>query len=121
MKILGSEITPYKTYLNRRQFIQSSIASVMTSTLSSNLYAEHNKSNNQYSDQLSEIDMLNTYEEITTYNNYYEFGTGKSDPSSNSGSFKSHPWSINIEGLVKKSGIMNLEDILKNMTIEDRI
>ena len=120
MKIIGSEITPYKTYLNRRKFIQSSIASVMTTTLSSNLYAEHNKSNNKYSDQLSEKDMLNTYEEITTYNNFYEFGTGKSDPSSNSSSFKPHPWSISIEGLVKKSGMMNLEDVLKDMTIEDR-
>ena len=120
MKILGSEITPYKTYLNRRQFIQSSFASVATFALASNLYASHNKSQNQYSDQLSEKDVLNTYEEITTYNNFYEFGTGKSDPSSNSSSFKPHPWSISIEGLVKKSGMMNLEDVLKDMTIEDR-
>ena len=121
MKILGSEITPYKTYLNRRQLIKSSIALAITSSLSSNLYAEHNKSNNYSTDQLSEKDILNSYEEITTYNNFYEFGTGKSDPSSNSGLFKPRPWSINIEGLVKQSGIINLEDLLKNMTIEDRI
>ena len=48
MKILGSEITPYKTYLSRRQFIKSSLASVFTSTLAPNLYAEHKISSNQY-------------------------------------------------------------------------
>ena len=121
MKILGSEITPYKIYLNRRKFIKSSIATVITSSLASNLYARHKNSSNRYTDQLSEKDVLNTYEEITTYNNFYEFGTGKSDPSSNSGLFKSYPWSINIEGLVEKSGTFNLEDLLKDMTIEDRI
>ena len=121
MKIFGSEITSYKAYLNRRQFIQSSTATLIGTTLSSNLYGAHEKKDNQYNDQLSQNDTLNTYEEISTYNNYYEFGSGKSDPSSNSGQFKSHPWSINIEGLVKKPGTINLEDLLKAVTIEDRI
>ena len=121
MKIFGSEITPYKTYLTRRQFIQSSIATSIATTLSSNLYATHEKQDNQYSDQLSQNDSLNTYEEITTYNNFYEFGVGKSDPSSNAGQFKSRPWSINIEGLVQKPGVIDLEDLLKDITIEDRI
>ena len=121
MKIFGSEITPYKTYLTRRQFIQSSIATSIATTLSSNLYATHEKQDNQYSDQLSQKDSLNTYEEITTYNNFYEFGVGKSDPSSNAGQFKSRPWSINIEGLVQKPGVIDLEDLLKDITIEDRI
>ena len=121
MKIFGSEITPYKKYLTRRQFIQSSIATSIATTLSSNLYATHEKQDNQYSDQLSQNDSLNTYEEITTYNNFYEFGVGKSDPSSNAGQFKSRPWSINIEGLVQKPGVIDLEDLLKDITIEDRI
>ena len=121
MKIFGSEITPHKTYVTRRQFIQSSLATSIATTLSSNLYAAHEKQDNQYSDQLSQNDTLNTYEEITTYNNFYEFGSKKSDPSSNSGQFKSRPWSINIEGLVQKPGTINLEDLLKGITIEDRI
>ena len=50
MKILGSEITPYRTYLNRRKFIQTSIAATITSSLASNLNAEHNKAENQYLD-----------------------------------------------------------------------
>ena len=121
MKILGSEITPYSVYMNRRQFIQSAFATSIATTLTPCLYATHLYPDNQYSDQLSENDALNTFEEITTYNNYYEFGAKKSDPSSNSSQFQSKPWSILIEGLVHKSGVINLEDILKGIAIEDRV
>ena len=121
MKILGSEITPYSVYMNRRQFIQSAFATSIATTLTPCLYATHLYPDNQYSDQLSENDVLNTFEEITTYNNYYEFGPKKSDPSSNSSQFQSKPWSILIEGLVRKSGVINLEDILKGIAIEDRV
>ena len=121
MKIFGSEITSYKAYLNRRQFIQSSIATLIGTTLSSNLYGAHEKKDNQYNDQLSQNDTLNTYEEITTYNNFYEFGTGKSDPSNFSNKFKPRPWSISVEGLVTKPGMIDLEDLISNFTIEDRV
>jgi len=121
MKIFGSEITSYKAYLNRRQFIKSSTATLIGTTLSSNLYGAHEKRDNQYIDQLSQNDTLNTYEEITTYNNFYEFGTGKSDPSNFSNKFKPRPWSISVEGLVTKPGMIDLEDLISNFTIEDRV
>ena len=121
MKIFGSEITSYKAYLNRRQFIQSSSATLIGTALSSNLYGAHEKKDNQYNDQLSKNDILNTYEEITTYNNFYEFGTGKSDPSNFSNKFKPRPWSISVEGLVAKPGMIDLEDLISNFTIEDRV
>ncbi len=121
MKIFGSEITSYKAYLTRRQFIQSSTATLIGTTLSSNLYAAHKRKDNQYNDQLSQNDTLNTYEEITTYNNFYEFGTGKSDPSNFSNKFKPRPWSISVEGLVTKPGMIDLEDLISNFTIEDRV
>jgi sulfoxide reductase catalytic subunit YedY len=70
---------------------------------------------------LSEKDVLNTYEEITTYNNFYEFGIGKSDPSNFSNKFKPRPWSISVEGLVTKPGMIDLEDLISNFTIEDRV
>ena len=120
MKILGSEITPLPAYLNRRNFIKSSVISI-GSLLTSNLYADHNELENRYNNQLDLNDKLNTYEEITTYNNFYEFGTGKSDPSNFSHKFQPRPWSISIEGLVEKPGIINLEDLLKDFTIEDRV
>ncbi len=121
MKIIGSAITSYQAYLNRRQFIKSSTATLIGTTLSSNLYGAHERKDNQYNDQLSQNDTLNTYEEITTYNNFYEFGTGKSDPSNFSNKFKPRPWSISVEGLVTKPGMINLEDLISNFTIEDRV
>jgi len=121
MKILGSEITPFKTYINRRQFIKSSIATSLIGSLTSSLYANHENSSEKYNEQLNENDSLNNYEEITTYNNYYEFGTSKTDPSTHSNKFQPRPWSINIEGMVNKPGLINLEDIISNFTIEDRV
>ena len=70
---------------------------------------------------MSENDALNSFEEITTYNNFYEFGTGKSDPHKNSKKFIPKPWTISIEGLIKKPTILDLETIKKKFTIEDRI
>ena len=121
MKVFNSEITPYKTYLNRRNFIKGSISTSIASTISMKVNAFHQSSNNIYSSQLDKNDKLNSFEEITTYNNFYEFGMGKSDPSNYSNNFKTKPWSIRIEGLVENKGVFDLEDLLKDITIEDRI
>jgi sulfoxide reductase catalytic subunit YedY len=66
-------------------------------------------------------DTLNSYEEITSYNNYYEFGTDKEDPKANSGEFHPKPWSVRVDGLCKKPGDYQLEDFLKAHKIEDRV
>ena len=92
-KIKYSEITPEKIYKNRRSFIKSiglSAGSIaMTSFISVN-------------DALSQEEKKYTsYKDITTYNNYYEFGTSKSDPYINSQNFKTKPWNISIEGEVE--------------------
>ena len=62
-----------------------------------------------------------TYQDATHYNNFYEFGTGKGDPSANSGRFLAHPWSVEITGLAEKTGRVTLEDILKDHALEERI
>ena len=85
MKILSSEITPYKTYLNRRKFIKGSLASALLATVSSSAFANHDNNSSIYNKYLNENDKLNSYEEITTYNNFYEFGTHKKHPHLNSG------------------------------------
>ena len=121
MKILGSEITPYKTYLNRRKFVKNSILTSLSLSLSSKLNAFHEDSSIPYINKLDNNDKLNSFEEITTYNNFYEFGLGKSDPSNFSSKFKSRPWSLSIEGLVEKPQIIDLEDLIKKFTIEDRV
>jgi sulfoxide reductase catalytic subunit YedY len=62
-----------------------------------------------------------TFREITTYNNFYEFGTDKSDPAAYSGDFKPKPWTVRIDGHVKKEADVQLEDLLKPFAVEDRI
>jgi sulfoxide reductase catalytic subunit YedY len=63
----------------------------------------------------------NEWEDITNYNNYYEFGTGKSDPAKYAGALSTTPWSVEINGLVDRPAVYHLEDILQKMTIEERI
>lgn len=63
----------------------------------------------------------NSYEDITQYNNYYEFGTGKDDPARYAGTLTTQPWSVQIDGLVDRPGNYAFEDIMKAMTIEERI
>ena len=120
-KIRSFEITPYSTYFNRRKFIKSVSAFSIASSLSTPAQSLHDEDVTKFSKQLDNKDELNTFDQITNYNNYYEFGTGKSDPSENSNQFQSKPWSVKIEGLVKKPFDIDLEDILKKITIEDRV
>ena len=64
---------------------------------------------------------LTPYEDVTIYNNFYEFGMDKSDPATRSGEFKTDPWSVEITGEVEKPGTYHLEDIIKPHDIEERI
>ena len=67
------------------------------------------------------MEKITPYEDVTSYNNFYEFGTDKSDPARNAHTLKTQPWSVEIEGLVKKPQRINLEDLLKLSTQEERI
>ena len=112
-KIKYSEITPEKIYKNRRSFIKSiglSAGSIaMTSFISVN-------------DVLSQEEKKYTsYKDITTYNNYYEFGTSKSDPYINSQNFKIKPWNISIEGEVENPIKISMEEISETIESEERI
>ena len=64
---------------------------------------------------------LTKYQDITTYNNYYEFGTDKSDPAIEAVLFKPRPWTISIEGEVKKAKTISIEDLMKLAPLEERI
>ncbi|MFM7802314.1 MAG: protein-methionine-sulfoxide reductase catalytic subunit MsrP, partial [Limnohabitans sp.] len=66
-------------------------------------------------------DNITTYKSASTYNNFYEFGTDKSDPAENAHTLKTRPWTVDIEGLVKKPGALSLEDLLKLSAMEERI
>jgi sulfoxide reductase catalytic subunit YedY len=67
------------------------------------------------------MDKLTAYKDATTYNNFYEFGTDKSDPAKRAHTLVTQPWSVEIEGMVKKPGRVNLEDLMKWGAMEERI
>ena len=112
-KYKHSEITPEQIYNKRRKFIKSIGLGVGSISLSSIPFL-----NNSYSENKTN---LTTYEDITTYNNYYEFGTGKGDPYKNSQEFITKPWNISIEGEVEKPITLSAEEIISLYPSEERI
>ena len=129
--IPSSEITPKSLYLNRRDFIRTSAAlaagtSVMAGVgvaLEAAQEAPHGrKLENVRKSPLSVTDeKLNTWEQITTYNNFYEFGLDKESPSQYASSLKTEPWSVVVDGECNKPATYNLEDLLKGQVLEERI
>jgi sulfoxide reductase catalytic subunit YedY len=107
------EITPEQIYNKRRKFIKSIGLGVGSLSLSSIPFL-----NNAYSQNKNE---LTSYKDITTYNNYYEFGTGKSDPFKNSQEFITKPWSVTIEGEVDNPITLSAEEIFSLFPSEERI
>jgi sulfoxide reductase catalytic subunit YedY len=129
--IRSSEITDKKLYLNRREFIRATAATAAAvaagaiggeALLHAAPPAAHGrKLENVKKSPLSADEKANTWEQITTYNNYYEFGTDKDSPAMLSRSFKTEPWTVAVDGECNKKATWNLEDILKGQTLEDRI
>ena len=96
--IPSSEITPRKFYLNRRHFIAGAGAIGLAGIAGSGAEAALNAKPSGY----TVADKITPREDATTYNNYYEFGTGKEDPANYSQNFKPFPWKIKIDGMVAK-------------------
>jgi len=129
--ILSSEITDPETFKRRREFIRQSgqYALAAAGTLAApNLLAGalpkpalRAKIEDVVKGPFSTTQKPNKYEDVTSYCNFYEFGTGKRDPSKNAHTLQTSPWQVAIEGEVEKPGIYNLEDILKPHTFEERI
>lgn len=121
--IRPADITPEPLYHGRREWIKMASAALggiamhsMVPQLS-RATQEKPKTKGPYDTD----EKINSYKDITTYNNFYEFGTDKSDPAENSEKFKPKPWSLAVEGHVKKPAVYNLEDILKQQKIEERV
>jgi sulfoxide reductase catalytic subunit YedY len=124
--IKPSEITSRDNYLNRRRFIQSGAIAggslIAGQSLGALLPAERRAKLIDVRDsEFSTDEDVNSYEDVTTYNNYYEFGTGKDDPFRNSQEFEPRPWSIEVEGHAEKTGTFHLEDFVKPFGLEERI
>ncbi|MAY85367.1 MAG: protein-methionine-sulfoxide reductase catalytic subunit MsrP [Pseudooceanicola sp.] len=104
-----ADVTPRAAFLNRRQIIAGLAGAGIAGGIGGRAMAA--------SDALEP----NDYGDITTYNNYYEFGTGKGDPAKNAHMLTTKPWSIKIDGLVDKPGDYSMEQIAEAMTMEERI
>jgi sulfoxide reductase catalytic subunit YedY len=118
-RILPSEITPLDVYLDRRRLMAGLGAALLG--LGSGPARAGTPLRFARSERYSTSEPRNSYEDITTYNNFYEFGTGKEDPSERSGSFHPEPWSVTVSGEADVTGTHTLEDILKPHALEERI
>jgi len=135
---LPSEITPAQAHHNRRAMMQHLATGVAGVALASwaarQAWAQGDKSGATRPGKLpalaarpsslvgaNTMEKPTTYADASTYNNFYEFGTDKADPAKNAHSLKTRPWSVEVEGLVKKPGRWDIEDLLKLSAMEERI
>ena len=106
-KLRWSDVTPQALFLNRRQIMAGGAALLASPALGKSPY--------------STDDAPNTFEEISGYNNYYEFGTAKEDPAAYAGALTTTPWTVQVDGMVDKPGTYDLGDLISGMTMEERI
>ena len=102
-----SDVTPKQFFLNRRQLIAGAAALGFARPATAQA--------------LGPDDVPNSLEDITSYNNYYEFGTGKEDPAAYASALKTDPWSVVVDGLVDNPGTYSLADLIKDQPVEERI
>jgi sulfoxide reductase catalytic subunit YedY len=126
--IPSSEITPKADYLNRRSFMTGMAAAGVAALAAervSNLVAPgvaHAAVKLQTTKSpLSVKETPTSFQDITHYNNFYEFGTSKDDPARNAGALKTRPWTVEVSGLVKKPKKAGIDDLLKFKPMEERV
>ncbi|MGI9220405.1 MAG: protein-methionine-sulfoxide reductase catalytic subunit MsrP [Woeseiaceae bacterium] len=121
-----SEITSHTNYLNRRDFIRAgSLASglALAGPAVSAVVPDQRRAKlaGVRPSIFSTDETMNSYEDITTYNNYWEFGSGKADPAKNSGDFDPLPWQVTVDGECEKTGTFDFTDFIKPYDLEERI
>ena len=130
---VASEITPSAVYRERRRMLRQMAAGAVGGTLAlwaaRDALAQVPRPNKLSPLQTTRsgvagavtMEKLTTYNHVTGYNNFYEFGTEKSDPAANAGSLKPRPWSVVVEGEVRKPGRFDIDTLLKLAPMEERI
>ncbi len=122
--ISESEVTPKELFDNRRSFLKLGAASLITGSSIVEALAKDNipVQNLKYLKDNNPNNLnLNRYEQITSYNNFYEFTTSKEGVKPLSNSLKTEGWKIEIEGLIEKPITVDFEDLVKKFTLEERI
>ena len=116
-----SEITDKQVYLNRRKFMQATAGLALAPLFQQAQAGYGNKPLTYDKSRYKVEDELTDYKDVTTYNNFYEFGTDKYSPAERAQALTIDPWSVTISGEVEKPGTYTLEDILKPHALEERI
>jgi methionine sulfoxide reductase catalytic subunit len=123
--IQPSEITPYPEYVSRRTLLAGAFGLAAVQGIggfSGDAFGQSGASLTYVRNaDFSVKNAPNSYTDISTYNNYYEFGTDKSDPSENAQKFRARPWNVAVGGEAEISGTFSLEDILKPHPLEERV
>ena len=107
-RILPTDITPESVYERRREFLKGSLALALYAALPAQAALPAWKKTAWGRDESA-----NTWEEITTYNNFYEFGTGKDDPAKNAGGLRTRPWTVSVEGECLKPRAWDIDALIK--------
>ncbi|GAB6141439.1 protein-methionine-sulfoxide reductase catalytic subunit MsrP [Methylosoma difficile] len=116
----SSEITPRDLFYARRKFMQMGAGATLAALMPPALWAGEKLSGVKKS-VYNVPEELTPYKNVTTYNNFYEFGTSKEDPANHAGTLKTRPWSISIEGEVSKPKVFDIETLLKMAPLEERV
>src|SRR5688572_5692840 len=122
--IPSSEISPEGLYRNRRQFLAALTAGAAGSVLmiGKKAWGEAQETQTTARRGIYDADETRTPErDVTTYNNFYEFGTRKDEPAKTSSGFRTKPWTVSVEGQVRRPQRYNLEDLIKGFALEDRV
>jgi len=107
-----SDVTPRADFMNRRQLVAAALAA---GAVGGPAFAGMARWDPADAEGLEP----NDYEDITSYNNFYEFGTGKGDPARYAGALTTDPWTVRVDGLVDKPGDYDLDDLLSGITMEE--
>jgi sulfoxide reductase catalytic subunit YedY len=123
--IASSDITPEAVFLNRRNLIKSA-ATGLASVMALDVAAEAGQSTGTPLGYTADPDQSlaperTPYDAVASYNNFYEFGTDKSDPARHAHAMTTDPWTVKVGGLVEKPGELHLEDLLSGFELQERI
>lgn len=113
-----SQVTPKKEYLNRRRFLAGGAAAL---GMAAGIAPGAAKLNVMVKSPFSTTEKQNSYQDITHYNNFYEFGTSKDQPVKLAGTLRTSPWTISIEGEVSKPRVFDVDAVMKMAPLEERI
>ncbi|HEY1501319.1 MAG TPA: protein-methionine-sulfoxide reductase catalytic subunit MsrP [Acidobacteriaceae bacterium] len=128
-RIPSSEITPRETYMNRRAFMAGAAAAGIAAVAGDRMTRLAEPEGVEAAEKLTLVksplsltgETPTSFQDITHYNNFYEFGVDKGDPARNAGTLKTRPWTVQVEGLVKQKKTFDIDALLKLKPMEERV